>query len=298
VLPKAGPGEVYTREEIRRQFSLTERALRNWEQKSLLPAADKYSFSDLIAIRAILELRRKGFRPRQIAEAVESLRRKLEGITRPLSELRILSDGRKIAVRVAGQKMEAVSGQILLDFDASELGGVKMLPGRRPSENRLKESETWFQRGLELEESSAPDEEIIDAYSKAIELNPGAAGAMVNLGTIYYRERRFSEAECYYRDAVRADPKYALAEFNLGNLYDEQGRLADAAAHYRRALAINPQYADAHFNLALLCERIGEVLKAVHHWKLYLKLDRSGEWADIARRQLDRLQQTTVIRPR
>ncbi len=298
MLPRAGPGEVYTREEIRRQFSLTERALRNWEQNSLLPAADKYSFSDLIAIRAIVELRRKGFRPRQIAQAVESLRRKLEGITRPLSELRILSDGRKIAVRIAGQKMEAISGQILLDFDTSELGGVKMLPERRPAENRLKESETWFQKGLELEEIGAPLEEIIDAYRTAIDLNRGAAGAMVNLGTIYYRERRFAEAERYYRDAVVADPKYPLAEFNLGNLYDEQGSTADAAAHYRRALALNPQYADAHFNLALLCERTGEVLKAVQHWKLYLKLDRTGSWADIARRQLERLQQTTVIRPR
>jgi tetratricopeptide (TPR) repeat protein len=297
-MPKAGPGEVYSREEIRRQFSLTERALRNWEQKSLLPAADTYSFSDLIAIRAILELRRKGFRPRQIAEAVESLRRKLQGITHPLSELRIVSDGRKIAVRIAGQRMEAISGQILLDFDASELAGVKMLPARRSAENRLKESETWFQRGLDLEESSAPFEEVAEAYSKAIECNPGAAGAMVNLGTIYYRERRFKEAERYYREAVQSDPKYPLAEFNLGNLYDEQGRTAEAAAHYRRALALNPQYADAHFNLALLCERTGEVLKAVHHWKLYLKLDRSGSWADIARRQLERLQQSTVIRSR
>ena len=298
MLPRAGSGEVYTREEIRRQFSLTERSLRNWEQNSLLPASDSYSFSDLIAIRAILELRRKGFRSRQIAEAVESLRRKLEGVTRPLSELRIVSDGRKIAVRIAGQKMEALSGQILLDFDTSELGGVKILPERRPPENRLKESETWFQKGLELEEIGAPLEDVIGAYRKAIELNRGAAGAMVNLGTIYYRERRFAEAERYYRDAVVADPKYPLAEFNLGNLYDEQGRTADAAAHYRRALALNPQYADAHFNLALLCERTGEVLKAVQHWKLYLKLDRSGSWADIARRQLERLQQTTVIRPR
>lgn len=297
-MPKAGPGELYSREEIRRQFSLTERALRNWEQKLLLPAAEKYSFSDLIAIRAILELRRKGFRPRQIAEAVESLRRKLQGITHPLSELRILSDGRKIAVRIAGQKMEAVSGQILLDFDASELAGVKMFPERRSPENRLKESETWFQRGLDLEESSAPFEEVAEAYRKAIECNPGAAGAMVNLGTIYYRERRFKEAERYYLEAVQADPKYPLAEFNLGNLYDEQGQMDEAAAHYRRALAIHPQYGDAHFNLALLCERTGEVLKAVQHWKLYLKLDRSGSWADIARRQLERLQQSTVIRPR
>jgi predicted TPR repeat methyltransferase len=68
--------------------------------------------------------------------------------------------------------------------------------------------------------------------------------------------------------------------------------------HYRRALHLNPQYADAHFNLALLCERAGESLKAVHHWKCYLKLDNSGQWAEIARRQLDRLRQATVIHSR
>ena len=58
----------------------------------------------------------------------------------------------------------------------------------------------------ELEEIGAPLEDVMGAYRKAIELNPGAAGAMVNLGTIYYRERRFAEAERYYRAAVVADP--------------------------------------------------------------------------------------------
>ena len=64
--------------------------------------------------------------------------------------------------------------------------------------------------------------------------------------------------------------------------------------HYRIALNLNPNYADAHFNLALLCERTGETLKAVHHWKAYLKLDSSGQWAEIARRQLERLRQVVI----
>jgi tetratricopeptide (TPR) repeat protein len=294
VLPKAEP-QAYTRAEVRRQFGLSERSLRAWERKSLLPQAELYSFSDLIAIRAIVELRDKGFRSRQIADAVDSLRHKLEGVKQPLSELRILSNGKKIAVRVAGQQMEAISGQILFDFDASELGGVKTFPGRKREGNRLQESEVWFQKGLDLEEAGAPFAQVVEAYQQVIELNPQAAGALVNLGTIYYRERRFAEAEQYYKQAVNADPGYPLAEFNLGNLYDEQGRLKEALDHYKRALALNPHYADAHFNLALLCERIGETLKAVHHWKSYLKLDRSGPWAEIAQRQLDRLRKATVI---
>ena len=294
MLPKA-PRQAYSRAEVRRQFGLTERQLKTWEQGALLPAGESYSFSDLIAIRTILELRGKGFRPRKIAEAVEALRRKLDGVKQPLSELRVLSDGKKIAVRVAGQKMEAISGQILFDFDASELGDLRDFPARKRVANRLRESEAWFQKALALEETAAPLEMIVEAYENVIELNPEAAGALVNLGTIYYRQRQFPEAEKYYKEAITADPSYPLAEFNLGNLYDEQGRLNEAFDHYRRSLALNPQYADAHFNLALLCERTSAPLKAVHHWKCYLKLDRSGPWAEIARRQLEQLRRATVI---
>jgi len=290
--------EAFSRDEIRRRFGLTERMLRSWERQSLVPAAESYSFSDLVAIKTINELRKQGFAPKQIAAAMVSLREKLEGIEKPLTELRLVRDGKKIAVVWAGQKMEALSGQILLDFEVAEPGRLRSFPERRQTANRLKESEAWFQKGLELEEQNAPLQEVVAAYKKVVELNPGAAGALVNLGTIYYRARRFAEAERYYKDAARADTKYPLAEFNLGNLYDEQGRLVEALAHYRRALELNPQYADAHFNLALLSERLGEPLKAVQHWQHYLKLDRSGPWADIARRQLERLRQNTVIRPR
>jgi tetratricopeptide (TPR) repeat protein len=171
---------------------------------------------------------------------------------------------------------------------------VKSFPTQKSSANRMRESELWFQKGLELEETGAPVEEAIAAYSKALEMNPEAAGALVNLGTIYYRQRRFAESEKYYQAAIAADPSYPLAHFNLGNLYDEQGSLPEAYANYRRALGLNPNYADAHFNLALLCERLGEMLKAVHHWQAYLKLDHSGQWADIARRQLERLRQTVI----
>jgi tetratricopeptide (TPR) repeat protein len=290
--------QSYSRAEVRRQFGFTERTLRGWERDSLLPRLESYSFSDLIAIRTIVELRGKGFRSRQIAQAVDSLRRKLEGVKEPLSELRILSNGRKIAVQVAGHRMEALTGQILIEFEAAELGAIKTLPQRPRVANPMRESENWFQRGLDLEETGAPVEEAIAAYQRVVELNPHAAGALVNLGTIYYRDRRFAEAEKYYKQAITADPSYPLAEFNLGNLYDEQGRLNEAFDHYKRALALNPQYADAHFNLALLCERTGDVLRAVHHWKRYLKLDRTGTWAEIAQRQLERLREATLIRPR
>ena len=292
------PNEEYSRADVRRKFGLSERQLRSWERQDLLSPLDTYSFSDLISIQTLIKLRENRIQPRQIGRAMASLRKKLDWVKQPLSELRIVSDGKKIAVHVGGQKMEAISGQILFDFDTASLGGVKSFPERKRSVNRMRESEAWFQKGLELEETGAPVAQAIEAYRKVLELNPEAAGALVNLGTIYYRQRKFAEAERYYRDAIAADPAYPLAQFNLGNLYDEQGRIVEALDHYRKALHLNPQYADAHFNLALLCERAGESLKAVHHWKCYLKLDSSGQWAEIARRQLDRLRQATFIHSR
>ncbi len=288
------PQEEYSRADIRRQFGVTERQLRNWEESHLIAASETYTFSDLIALQTIVKLREQRIPVRRIGQAIQSLRSKLDWIKEPLSELRIVSDGRNINVHVAGQKFEAISGQILLDFEAASLGGIRSFPDHKSAANRLRESETWFQKGLELEETGAPVEDAIAAYRKVLEFNPAAAGALVNLGTIFYRQRKFAEAEKFYVDAIAADPEYALAQFNLGNLFDEQGRVDEALEHYRQALTLNANYADAHFNLALLCERTGDALKAVRHWKAYLKLDSSGQWAEIARKQLERLRQAVI----
>ena len=82
---------------------------------------------------------------------------------------------------------------------------------------------------------------------------------------------------------------------NLGNLRDEQGQTEKAFEHYEAALKLNPGYADAHYNVALLCEQTGEFLKATKHWKAYLKVDGSSSWANIARKQLEKLRQITVV---
>jgi len=268
---------------------LSERQLRTWERSRLIPPLESYSFRDLIALRTIRELRAHRIPLRQIGRALDSLKKRLSEVRDPLSELKIFSDGRHIAARVAGQKMEALTGQILFDFDTADLASVQPLPPQPPPPPREAESEAWFQKGLLLEETGASAQEAIDAYRQAVQLNPHAAGALVNLGTIHYRLRQLPQAERYYRQALEADPNYPLAHFNLGNLYDEHGDLPKARSCYETALRLNPRYGDAHFNLALLCERRGEALQAVQHWKAYLKIDNASDWADIARRQLEKL---------
>jgi tetratricopeptide (TPR) repeat protein len=200
--------------------------------------------------------------------------------------------------------MEPISGQLLFDFDSKEIEKLRSFPREtKPRETKPvrgapqetsgeQASEFWFQRGLSLEETGAPVGEAVAAYRKAIEANPVAPGALVNLGTILFRMRKLREAEDYYMRAVVADPEYPLAQFNMGNLCDEQGKTEEARKFYRNAIRLNPRYADAFFNLALLCERNNEILQAIGYWQTYLKLDSTSSWAMAARKQLDRLKRT------
>ncbi|HME05719.1 MAG TPA: tetratricopeptide repeat protein, partial [Bryobacteraceae bacterium] len=102
--------------------------------------------------------------------------------------------------------------------------------------------------------------------------------------------------EKQYRKALEVDANYALAHFNLGNLFDERNDRAKALFHYQAALRIHPNYADAHYNIALLYQSTNQPMKAVRHWKHYLKLDPNSNWAAIARRELERLRDLTIVR--
>jgi tetratricopeptide (TPR) repeat protein len=292
------PGEVWRREDVRRIADITERQLRSWEKQGLVESHEQFGFSDLLALKTLKTLREQRISPGQIQRAVTSLKSGLYGVEYPLAQLRITAEGRKITVRVAGSMMEPITGQLLLDFDAAKaIEKLRAFPvptaapeGASDARERL--AEDWFQRGLALEETGAPAGEAEAAYRKAIEANPNASGALVNLGTIAFRTRRMNEAAQYYTRATQADPNYPLAHFNLANLYDEQGNFEFARRHYLEAIRLSPRYGDAFFNLALLCERNGEVLQAIGYWQTYLKLDSTSSWASAARKQLDRLKRT------
>ncbi len=292
---ETAPAAGYAREDVRRMLNVSERQLRAWEKQGFVEPSETFGFSDLLALKTLKKLREFDIAPRQIQLAIESLRKRLKDIAHPLAELRITAEGRRIAVHVSGQRMEPISGQLLFDFDAKEIEKLRSFP-RGPSAatevRQDQQAEYWFQRGLALEEAGAPVSEAVSAYRKAIELNPNASGALVNLGTIAFRMRNLKEAQTFYARAMQADPEYPLAYFNLGNLHDEQGHVEEARQYYLDAIRLNPRYADAYFNLALLCERNDDVLQAIGYWQTYLKLDSTSSWARAARKQLDRLKKT------
>ena len=284
---------------------VSERQLRAWEKQGFVKPSAVFGFSDLLALKTLRKLREFDIPPKQIQQAIASLRKLLKDIDHPLAELRITAEGKRLAVHAFGHRMEPITGQLLFDFDAKELEKLRSFPlaSETPraalvkaelvkKEERERMAEVLFQKGLMLEETGAPASDALAAYTKATELNPDASGALVNLGTIHFRMRKMKEAEAYYSRALQADPDYPLAHFNLGNLYDEQGKTEEARRYYLSAIRLNLRYADAYFNLALLCERNDEILRAIGYWQAYLKLDSASSWGRAARKQLDRLKST------
>jgi tetratricopeptide (TPR) repeat protein len=296
-------GDRFTRQDLCRILRVSDRQLATWQRKGLLPAAETYNFSDLLTLKTIRELRKNDVPIKRIQRSLQAMRQKLGEVEHPLSEFKISLDGRQILVDYEGSKLEPVSGQFRFDFETRRGGAsVRILkPGATATAasgassaspakvlTAKQEAEAWFAEGLRLEEHPETLEQAVAAYRQAIALNPEAAGAFINLGTIYYNLHRLSDAENCYRAAAEIDPQYALAFFNLGNVFDERGSLEDARRNYEEALRINPQYADAHYNIALVLEKLGSRGKALHHWRRYLKLDPGSPWAAYARQQLAR----------
>jgi Flp pilus assembly protein TadD len=103
-------------------------------------------------------------------------------------------------------------------------------------------------------------EELIN---RAILRNPEFADAHYNLGLLFSRQSRQSDAiQCLLR-VVELKPADSVAHNDLGALYYAQGKILLAKGHFIKALEANPQYKNAFINLFEIYWDSGERDKAV-----------------------------------
>jgi tetratricopeptide (TPR) repeat protein len=295
-------GGAFTRKEVCRLLKVEPRQLRSWERQRLIPELSQYKFRDLLKLKRLVRLRQEKANPRLLKQALDSLEGYLRDSPELSEDVQVYTESGRVRIQIGRLKLEARSGQLLFDFGEEEISKLLQLPGAQHNASNIAaklrdklEADRWFEHALGLEQQGAQYEEIIGAYQKAAELDPQSAGALVNLGTVFFNGHAWADAEEHYKKALAIDPDYALAHFNLGNLYDEQGDPSNALHHYHEALRIHPNYADAHYNMALLHQSRHDVMVALRHWRAYLKLDPTSTWAQIARRELSKLEASTVV---
>jgi tetratricopeptide (TPR) repeat protein len=285
--------DVFTPREVAKLLAVPETRLRSLDRAKIVsPSGQRgrhraYTFQDLIALRATRELLKHRVRLRDVARAIGALRATLPRVTRPLQELRIVGDGRRVVVRSDAGNFEPLTGQMVLDFDVQSLKEdiVRVL---RP-ETSLARARTAYDLYVEastLDEDPATYDKAEELYAQAIRLDPSLAIAYTNLGNIRFRRGDEAGAEVLYKRAIDMAPRQPEAHYNLGYLMLERGEARASTSHFERALEGDPRFADAHFNLAMAWEQVGERARARPHWKKYLDLEPKGAWADVARQHL------------
>jgi len=285
----------YSRAELLRILRLVPRQLQTWEKAGLVAASEDYSFFDLVQVKKVRDLCAQRVRPAVIRQSLEAMQKQVAGMENPLLEAGAYQSGRRIAFRHQGRLVEPIAGQFMFDFSSGE-NRVVTSPPRNGPELVVTDVTDLFARGIALEENPSTQNEAITAYLKVLEMDPVHAAAHINLGTLYYNRQEYALAERHYRSAIRIDPRYALAYFDLGNVLDETGRVEEAINTYKTAIQLAPTYADAHYNLALLYQGSNQTMRAVQHWTNYLKLDPASHWANIARKELAKLREATVVK--
>jgi tetratricopeptide (TPR) repeat protein len=288
--------DVFSPREVAKLLGLTASRLRSLDKAQIVsPSAMRngrkaYTFQDLIALRATYGLLEKRVRLKDVVQAIGALRRALPRVTRPLQELRIVSDGRKLVVQVEDGAFEPVSGQMVLDFRVENLRSdvVRVLRSddSQPNGIRARSAYDLYMRASTLDEDPATFDEAEALYKKATDLDPQLAIAYTNLGNIRFRRGDESGAETLYRKALEIDERQPEAHYNLGYVMLERGYASRAVVYFEDAIKADPRFADAHFNLAMAYEALADKARARGHWKQYLELEPTGTWADIARDHL------------
>ena len=284
----------YSRQEVLRILQISSRQLQGWERAELISPKQHYTFQDLGQLRTLRILREEAVPAASIRHSILAMKA-VAGMTNPLLEACPVRTGTRLAFRYHGAVVDPIRRQLLFDFERcdrlgryGQLGAVcEPAPLRRPGSGQ-ENVQDRFLEAVQAEESG-DKQRAIALYTEILLLDQSFAPAYINLGTIHFHLREFDSAEDLYRRATEADPSYVLAFFDLGNVLDELERLDEAIAAYRRAAALAPRYADVHYNLALAYERKGQRRPALRHWEEYVRLDRSGPWADHARGQIHKL---------
>ncbi len=127
-----------------------------------------------------------------------------------------------------------------------------------------------FDRGMSAYRNDR-DEEAVEAFKRAVEIDPDFAEAHYRLGLAYNVTKQTDEAEKAFREAVKAyekitkrDPKDSDAFYLLGICYEKLGEWEDAIKALREAVKTSPtENDDKYYELAFASYQLAQYDEAV-----------------------------------
>ncbi len=104
-------------------------------------------------------------------------------------------------------------------------------------------------------------------FQKALQNNPHSSAAYIALGNIYQEHADLVNAKAVFQRAAWLKPENAMIYYNLGNLYLKEGNFYEALLHYDRAVRIQPHLAQAHINAGGIYFYLGDYKSALDYFQ-------------------------------
>jgi tetratricopeptide (TPR) repeat protein len=133
----------------------------------------------------------------------------------------------------------------------------------------------------------------IKAYTQALAYNPINPRVHMSLGKIYYSEKGlYYESVNAYKKAIELDPTAVEARMGLGEVYEDKGLYKEALEEYKRVIELDSKHSNAMYSLAMVYEKL-DPKEAIVQWERYIalasQLPSEKDWVDVARQHLKKL---------
>jgi tetratricopeptide (TPR) repeat protein len=136
----------------------------------------------------------------------------------------------------------------------------------------------------------------MEAYQKAIELNPNDAGLHNNYALALSKAKKFPEMQAELEKAAQIDPtKAGQYYYNLGATLVNAGQTDASAAAFKKAIELDPNHADSYYQygVSLIGKasigsdgKVTPVAGTVEAFQKYLQLAPAGQFAESAKSML------------
>jgi len=129
----------------------------------------------------------------------------------------------------------------------------------------------WYELGVIEAKTDKPA--AIEAYEKAVSIQPNFAPLRRDLGMLQFEQKNYPEAAKHLSKAVELGVNEARISNFLGISYSSTNRFLKAVESYRRALKLDPNLAEAHLNLGYAYQRLNRAKQAHQEYEAACKLD-------------------------
>ncbi len=268
----------FSREQAAKILEIRLGRLLYWDRIGLVkPSLRKggralYDFQDLICLRTVKTIIEKGVAATHLTRSLKSVSKRFPDGRHQLSSLRVFALGNRVIAGRGHRLVDSLSGQYLLDLDWNRVRGE--VRQRVDSFAATRGAAEWYEEGTRFHSDPSTHEHAMHAFRQVIKLDPAHREAFARLGALYYKRRRFVEAERCFVRSLEIQPGDSGALFHLGLVFEERKKFKKALACYEQALQSESEYPEAHYQLAGVAETLGDIEKAIFHWEAYLQFDR------------------------